>query len=394
MTLRILFVDDTWDALDEIERLAKPKRDRWEMHFACGANDALRTIAKARSLPDVVVSEFALTGSDGVQLARQLADVAPDALRLLHSHDASAVALCRSIPWVHHFMIKPVIIDQLQAVIDHLRADPTAHESHVIARLIEPLDRLPVLPKTYERITELAAQPDFAIKDIGEAVRADVALTTATLKLVNSSFFGLRADVTSVEQAIGLLGLDVLKGLVLATQPIGSELPAVGRLDLGALSTYCQDVSALARALAREGGLSVREQSLAFLAGMVHCVGLLIVATNPDVDLPPHRELFGPVDLDVDRKVFRTDRYALSTYLLRVWEFEPSIVRAVAGLGMPRGIVTDPIAETLRLAIHLIENCEFSVTAYIAGDEDTVALVREAAERHRAESGVPQPDAA
>lgn len=382
--LTILFVAESWDTLDDTKELMKPNRDAWEVLLACGSRDALRTIGDRRTpRPDVVVSELALSGSDGIDLLGRVQDVTPSAIRILTSSDAADAPLAASIPWVQHFVRPPFDLALLHSVIGRLAADPTAHRSHVIERLIEPLDRLPVLPKTYERITALSSQPDFEMSEIGEAVRADVALTTATLKLVNSPFFGLRTDVTSVEQAIGLLGLDVLKGLVLATKPIGGDMDRPGGLDLAALSEYCQDISALSRTLARQHHLPVREQSLVFLAGMVHCVGLLIAATNPWIKLPGRAELFVPVDIDVDERVFGIDRFALSAFLLRGWAFEPSIVRAVAGLSAPREAEVDGIADILALAIHLVGVADFSVPSYIAGDDDTFELVQKHIELYR-----------
>jgi len=380
--LTILFVASSWDAIEDMRELMKPRRGVWQMLFACGSNDALRTIDDARSPNiDVVVSELNLSESDGIDLLSRVRTTTPDALRFITSADLDDVSLCAAIPWVQHFCKLPLDLDVLQSAIGRLLGDPTAHRSHVIDSLIEPLDLLPVLPKTYERITALSSQPDFQIAKIGETVRADVALTTATLKLVNSPFFGLRTDVTSVEQAIGLLGLDVLKGLVLATEPIGSDIVRPGGLDLVALSEYCQEISALSRTLARQHGLEVREQSLVFLAGMVHCVGLLIAAMNPWIQLPSHAELFAPVDLAIDERLFKIDRYALSAFLLRGWAFEPSIVRAVAGLRTPREF--DGIADILALAVHLVKVADFSVAKYIAGDPDTVDLVEGHIEQYR-----------
>lgn len=384
--MTILFVADNWNALDDIKEQMRPKRGVWRMLFACGANDAVRTIQHDRAPSfDVVVSELDMSGSDGIELLEQIHGLTPSTLRMLSSPDPTDALICASIPWIQSFIDSPIDLDILQSMIGRLLADPTAHRSHVIDRLIEPLDRLPVLPRTYERIAALSAKPDFAIAEIGAAVGADVALTAATLKLVNSTFFGLRTDVTSVEQAIGLLGLDVLKGLVLATEPIGSDTEHAGGLNLAALSEYCQEISALSRTIARHLGLPVREQSLVFLAGMVHCVGLLIAASNPSIKFPGHAELFAPVDLEVDERVFEIDRYALSAFLLRGWSFEPSIVKAVAGLAAERAGDCDveDIAGVLALAIHLVGVADFSVADYIAADPDTVELVEGHIERYR-----------
>ena len=48
--------------------------------------------------------------------------------------------------------------------------------------------------------------------EIDEIISRDVTLTYSLLKLVNSAFFALRTKVTSVRQALAILGIKQLKG--------------------------------------------------------------------------------------------------------------------------------------------------------------------------------------
>ena len=57
---------------------------------------------------------------------------------------------------------------------------------------------------------------DVAIDEISSVVEKDPAITAKLLKLVNSAFFGLRQQVSSLNEVVNYLGMDTLKALVLS----------------------------------------------------------------------------------------------------------------------------------------------------------------------------------
>jgi HD-like signal output (HDOD) protein len=195
------------------------------------------------------------------------------------------------------------------------------------------------------------------------------------MKLVNSSFFGLRSDVTSVEQAVGLLGVDVIRGLVLANSLFAEPSAGAAWLDLAGLADRSQTVAALARAIAKVDGHTSREQALAFLSGMVHGAGLLLLCRCPSVNIPSSTGVEYSIDPSVDTRLFGVDRYALGAYLLRLWGFETGIVEAVAGLAVEPHLMSSPTARSLRAANELVAWGGFSVAEFVEGDPETRALV-------------------
>lgn len=74
---------------------------------------------------------------------------------------------------------------------------------------------LPSLPAIAARVLELTSDPDVQIKTIAEVVQKDQALSGKVLKTVNSSFYGLSERCGSIERAMGFLGLNTVKSLVL-----------------------------------------------------------------------------------------------------------------------------------------------------------------------------------
>jgi putative nucleotidyltransferase with HDIG domain len=152
--------------------------------------------------------------------------------------------------------------------------------------MLEPLlkqaGELPSLPEVYIRVTELLETENSTGLKIGEAVQADPALTARILKLINSAYYGLQNPVTSISQAVTLLGRQQLKQALL-----GSVLAGVFKdFDITAfpLRDFWQHsikTAIIARQLAMQNARVIDHEAF-FTAGLLHDIGWLVIAkVNP-----------------------------------------------------------------------------------------------------------------
>ncbi len=74
---------------------------------------------------------------------------------------------------------------------------------------------LPSLPGVAVQVLELTSNPDVSLDELAGLIRNDQALAAKVLQTVNSSFYGLRTRCASIQKALGLLGLNPVKSLVL-----------------------------------------------------------------------------------------------------------------------------------------------------------------------------------
>ena len=89
------------------------------------------------------------------------------------------------------------------------------NEENVIKKIKES-DHLPTLSGVASKIITLASDPNTSARDIGNLASKDIALTTKILKVVNSSFFGFNKDITTVNQAVAIMGINAVRNLVLS----------------------------------------------------------------------------------------------------------------------------------------------------------------------------------
>lgn len=81
---------------------------------------------------------------------------------------------------------------------------------------LPPTLTLPALPHAVTQFTQKSAEPDVAIKDLGQIIETDTGLTLELLRHVNSAFTGLRNKAKTAQQALSLLGLRQSRTLLIA----------------------------------------------------------------------------------------------------------------------------------------------------------------------------------
>lgn len=70
---------------------------------------------------------------------------------------------------------------------------------------------VPPFPAIAHRILALVSQKDASIQEVGQLIKLDPSFSAELLRFANSAMFGLRREVTSVTQAIVMLGMDRVK---------------------------------------------------------------------------------------------------------------------------------------------------------------------------------------
>lgn len=208
-------------------------------------------------------------------------------------------------------------------------ADPQA----AVQQIIKKVGHIATLPEVTARIVSTVEDPNSSASELHRIVAHDPALVTRILKVVNSAFYGLPGQIASVERAIVLLGLNAVKNIAIAA--------SLGQLFRGVklcegysakdLWTHCIGVGVVASELARQMRLPLADE--AFLAGMIHDVGLLVsLQVFPD-RLPEvcERAKQGEESFcEIEEQIILMDHQRLGAALCEQWRF-PRSCQLVAG---------------------------------------------------------------
>ncbi|MGM9481400.1 HDOD domain-containing protein [Roseateles sp. NT4] len=236
----------------------------------------------------------------------------------------------------------------------------TASQAITRDELLAALRDLPPLPSLVLELVESLGQEGLSAERFATKISQDQALAAKTLRLANSSFYGRGRRVGSVAEAIGVLGLRTVRGVVTAAGLAGSfRRPA--DFDHNAFWRHSLASALSAQALANELGRD--DADLAFTVGLLHDIGRLALAS---AFAPAYaeverwrREQDCPAD-DAERAVLGIDHAEVGGLIAGHWNFSPAIVDAIrehhappatAGLTLT-GVahVADAIAHALGLA--------------------------------------------
>jgi HD-like signal output (HDOD) protein len=158
-------------------------------------------------------------------------------------------------------------------------ADPSGHRARLAgttrARL-ERIEDIPALPGVLIRVWDLAEREETSADDLGRAMSTDAGLTGSVLRLANSAYFGFPGKVSTVTQAIVILGFETVKWLAMGASVFRALNPGRSSgIEPKAFFRHSLLVATGARELMERIG--PRRAPTSFAGGILHDLGKLVV---------------------------------------------------------------------------------------------------------------------
>lgn len=367
--LRILFVDDDTSLLDSLRRMSHKQRDKWQAEFANSGAEALSIMAEHPF--DVIVADMRMPKMDGGELLKSVAEQYPDTIRFILSGHSDKELIFKAIPWTHQFIAKPCESTALQKLIQSsmnlrdLLASPVLHER------LSAIKSLPSLPATYTQLCAELQSENGTVKRAAKTIEKDAGLTAKILQLVNSAFFSLPRHIESLEQAVGLLGLETIRTLTLMTGVFSDEsVTDNGTLSVSSLFDHCAAVGSIAKRVGQTLDVDHRIVEDAFFAGALHDIGKLIILRDFRKELGEIETLVANDGLSEEEAEIVTlgvSHAIIGAHLLAIWGIPHPIIEAVAYHHTPNSDIVTEVTPTVivyiadRIAHYCDANEEFAV---------------------------------
>ncbi len=207
------------------------------------------------------------------------------------------------------------------------------------SQLVQRISSLPPLPQTVTEIERAYADPNVDARKVAEIVEKDPMVVADLLKLLNSAFYGLRKEITSVEQAVALLGMKSVKDLV-----VNLSVRNILRTNLspyGISSEEFAKVSQFQSMLAQHYMKAVNPGKVERirLMALLQEIGKIVIA---DELLREGEDATFKAELDAGWDIRETERNyvdattaEVSAAMLEHWEFDQSIADAIRWADMP-----------------------------------------------------------
>ncbi|MBN1592770.1 MAG: HDOD domain-containing protein [Candidatus Coatesbacteria bacterium] len=165
---------------------------------------------------------------------------------------------------------------------DPKRAIPT--NPNEARKMLTQIKELPSLPFVATKLMELTALPTTTMKQMEEVILKDSALVSKVLRYSNSGLYGRAGQITSMTDALVLLGFSTIKTIVIASSVKSMHAPnARGYCAEGkTLWAHSVEAAVAARLLAKLRNKALVEE--AFIVGLLHDIGKSIIGIKlPDV---------------------------------------------------------------------------------------------------------------
>jgi putative nucleotidyltransferase with HDIG domain len=205
---------------------------------------------------------------------------------------------------------------------------------------------MPAFPKSVQRILELTRDVNSTPKDLVEVIDKDPVVTVKILKVVNSAYYSLPKQITSIGHSVVYLGFNTIKNLALSIAAIGM-LPKdnASGFDVQQYLLHSLATAGIAKQLAHK--VDDADAMDCFIAGLLHDFGKVVFAqfmpNEFKAALEESQTTKSPLHQALQKHI-GVDHFVVGAMLAEKWRFAPNLIETIAHLNPDNLKDTDMIA--------------------------------------------------
>lgn len=203
--------------------------------------------------------------------------------------------------------------------------------------VIQHIGNLPSLPVVVMELLSSLAQEEVNVRALADKISQDQALTAKTLRLANSSFYGMQRQITTLEQAIAVLGFHTVRSLATTAALMQGMQPVPGgRFSHIGFWRHAIGTAVCSRELAAILGAHT---DMAYTAGLLHDIGRLVLVTQFSAAYEGVLSRRHDQDcslMQAERDVLSMDHAQVGQALALHWKFPQALKKAIEGHHSPK----------------------------------------------------------
>ena len=195
-----------------------------------------------------------------------------------------------------------------------------------VRQLITDQLSLPSPPAIAVQILNTVQRDDASLQDLARIISADPALTAKLLRVANSSFYSLPNRITSIERALTVLGMNVIKNIALSFAITGDlQGNEQGGFDFNYF--WRRSVTSAVAAQLLTALLQRKDEDI-FVTALLHDIGVLVLFLCKGAEysrLFKERQTSGIPLVELERQKFGFDHQMVGATLIAAWGLPASI---------------------------------------------------------------------
>jgi HD-like signal output (HDOD) protein/CheY-like chemotaxis protein len=282
---------------------------------------------------DVIVANFDLADPNGAELLNRIRQTHPKTLRFIAADEARKDKVMCHLVGGHQFLAVPFNGDMIKGYIERsLVADYGMNNS--MRELVGRIRTFPTIPSLYVEVVNALRHPNATTEDIGLIIGKEMAMTNKLVQVLNSSYFGLPRTITDPTEAVGILGFETVKSLIMTVKLL-SQYDKVKPVyfSIDNIWRHSTNVARTARVMALLETSNNECSGHAYTAGLMHDLGKVILAANFDEQYHGAHALARKQQMplwEVEKDIFGATHGEIGAYLLGLWGLSAEVVKVAA----------------------------------------------------------------
>lgn len=186
------------------------------------------------------------------------------------------------------------------------------------------------MPQVASKALTLVENPDATAKDLGDLLATDPALAVRVLKIANSAMFSRQREITTINQAVMMIGFKALKGIIVAAvlKQLNKSQSILERMVWESSMAGAFAATQVAKKLRR------RYIEEIFLLGLLHNLGQFVLLTKPDT-AKEYIQVIEKVQANsvdfatAEQEVFGFSHPLLGALVCKKWNFPPEVCQVI-----------------------------------------------------------------
>jgi len=244
--------------------------------------------------------------------------------------------------------------------------------NHRLEEILILVKAVPPYPKVAQKVLLMLDDPSVKAADLAEVIQYDAAITTNILKICNSAFFGLSRKVTSLDEALVVIGQNEMKDIIVTSSSAKfykGKMAAGYDLEQGDLWRHSVACAIVAKLLSPY--VKGTNASAAFTAALLHDIGKRFLSGFVADELDA---IVKKVDeencsfVEAEKELLGANHAELGGMILQNWEFDPEMVAAVREHHDENALQKGPLSALIALSNAVV------VSIGIGGGVDGLAI--------------------
>ena len=233
--------------------------------------------------------------------------------------------------------------------------------------ILSLVKHVPPFPQVAQRVSEMLNDPEVSATALAEVIQYDQVITANVLKICNAAYFGLPRKVSSLDEALVIVGNDTLKDIIITSSSARFYKGGAGegyKLDQGELWKHSIAVGIMAKELVKY--VKGVESGSAFTAGLLHDIGKRFLSSFVADDF---KKIMMKVVQDncsfveAEKELVGASHAELGGMILSQWDFPKEIELAVLQHHDADALEKDPLTAIVTLANALVISMGIGVGA-------------------------------